>query len=320
MGLQLPDQAWEGRVGAAMKEKLKMIKRLLCLVLAACAMQSAGAQQSPADPIPGYRHTAEKSRFFAGENVARIERITENDLVKYRGAGGVLVTDEKTGLTMAAQSASQDKAAPAVKQRKPAPPLDPDMHNRRVLDYFMQAGLPRDQVERAHANTYLSASGPTSKAISVQPRVDGYATIVSRKAAQYRVVDSVAWARMDEKGRVVSEWVYWPAIPAGVVADAYRLNERVSGGERDAFLAKIASPQKTGQVVIRHSSPFADGEFKAFASYDVVERTQSEGQRGAAVTIRHFDVEGKELRLPQEMRNAGRDYPPKDDGAQAIPK
>lgn len=297
-----------------------MIKRLLWLLLAACAIQSAGAQQSAADAVPGYRHTAEKSRFFAGENRARIERIAENDLVKYRGSGGVLVTDEKTGLTMAVQSASQDKAAPPVKLRKPAPPPDPDMHNRRVLDYFMQAGLPRDQIERAHANTYLSASGPAGKAVSVQPRVDGYATIVSRKAAEYRVVDSVAWARMDEKGHVVSEWVYWPPIPAGVVADARRLNERVSGRERDAFLAKIGSAQKTGQVVIRHSSPFADGEFKAVASYDVVEQTQSEGKRGTAVTIRHFDVEGKELRLPQEMRDAGRDYPPKDDGAQTIPK
>jgi hypothetical protein len=297
-----------------------MIKRPLGLLLAACAIQSADAQQPAADAVPGYRHTAQKSRFFAGENLARIESITENDLVKYRGAGGVLVTDEKTGLTMAVQSASQDKAAPAAKTRKPAAPLDPDMHNRRVLDYFLQAGLPRDQIERAHANTYLSASGPASKAISVQPRVDGYATIVSRKADQYRVVDSVAWARMDEKGRIVSEWVYWPPIPAGVVADARRLNERVSGRQRDAFLAKTGATRNTGQVVIRHSSPFADGAFSAFASYDVVEQTQSAGKRGTAVTIRHFDVDGKELRLPQEMRSAGQDYPPKDDGAQTLPK
>ena len=297
-----------------------MIKRPLWLLLAACAIQPAGAQPPASDAIPGYRHTVEQSRFFAGEQHARIERIAENDLVKYRGAGGVLVTDEKTGLTMAVQSGTRDKAAAPVKLRKPAPPMDPDVHNRRVLDYFMQAGLPRDQVERTHANTYLSASGPASKAISVQPHVDGYATIVSRKAAGYRVVDSVAWARMDEKGHVVSEWVYWPPIPAGVVADARRLDARINGRDRPAFLAKIGAAQKAGQVVIRHASPFADGEFKAFASYDVVEQTQSDGKRGTAATIRHFDVDGRELRLPQEMRNAGRDYPPKEDAAPTIPK
>jgi hypothetical protein len=113
--------------------------------------------------------------------------------------------------------------------------LDPDDHNRRVVDYFVRAGLPRDQVAVVHANTYLSASGPTSKATSIEPRVDGYATIVSRQAGGFDVVDSVAWARIDGKGRVLAEWVYWPAIPAKVVDDARKLNEMLNGAARGDF-------------------------------------------------------------------------------------
>ena len=228
----------------------------------------------------------------------------------------MLAIDKRTGLTVAVQSGSQEKAAgTTLKSADATSLLSSGEHNKRVLDYFVQAGLPRDQVAEVHANTYLSASGPTSKASAIQPRVDGYASIVSRKAGDFVVVDSSAWAMMDARARVLSEWVYWPPISSTVIDDARRLNELLNGANRSAYLSKLPSVEKTGRVVIRHSSPFAGGDFKAFASYDVIERSGSVERNTASMYVRHFDGDGREFRLPQEMRNLGKDYPPKD-GAQ----
>lgn len=277
-------------------------------------VQAVYAQQPDTDTIPGYRHTAMKSRFFEGESLARIKTVQENGFVRYQGVNGVLATDERTGLTLAVQSDSADKASHASTKSGDSVSLpDPDKHNQRVLDYFIRSGLPQDQVADIHANTYLSASGPTSKAIFVQPRVDGYASIVSRKAGDFIVVDSVAWARMDGKGHVLGEWVYWPPIPSKVVEDARRLNELLNGPDRGTFLSKLPAAQKTGRIVIRHSSPFAGGAFEAFASYDVVERVESPQRGTVTAYVRHFDIEGREFRLPQEQRSVGSDYPPKQE-------
>ena len=291
-----------------------MFNRTVCLTVALFAsLPSSYAQQPDASEIPGYRHTVEKSRFFAGESVARTKVVEENGFTKYQGRNGVLAIDQKTGLALAVRSDGADKASrvPASAGASTAV-LDPDEHNKRVVNYFVRAGLPRDQVGVVHANTYLSASGPTSKAASIEPRVDGYATIVSRKAGGFDVVDSVAWARIDGKGQVLGEWVYWPPIPAKVVDDARRLNETLNGAGRSDFLSKIPSPQKTGKVVIRHASPFAGGGFEAFASYDVIVRNERPERATTSVYVRHFDAEGREFRLPHEMRNVGADYPPKE--------
>lgn len=285
------------------------------------SMQALCAQQPLADPVPGYRHTAAKSRFFAGESPARVKRVEENGFVKYQGINGVLAIDEVTGLTVAVQSNSHNKASRLSNTAVDSTSLlEPEEHNKRVLDYFVHAGLPRNQVAEMHANTYLSASGPTSKAISLQPRVDGYASILSRKAGDFIVPDSVAWARMNMKGKVLGEWVYWPPIPSKVIDDARRLNELLNGPDRREYLSKLPSVQKMGRVVIRHSSPFAGGAFESYASYDVVERTESP-ERGTAVAyVRHFGIDGQEIRLPQERRSLGvLDYPPKE-GAQTLQK
>jgi hypothetical protein len=289
------------------------INHLSFLLLALFAIGPALAQQPSSDVVPGYRHSAASSRFFASESFARIKPVEEHGFVKYQGREGVLAIDEKTGLALAVPSASQDKASRTpVKADDAVSMLDPDKQNEMVLDYFVKAGLPRSQVADVHANTYLSASGPTSGAMSVQPRVDGYASIVTRKAGNFIVVDSVAWARLTDRGQVIGEWVYWPPLPARVIDDARRLNELLNGPRRGEFLAKLPSAQRTGRVVVRHSSPFAGGAFEAFASYDVLERRESPERGTTSTYVRHFDVDGREIRLPQERRSLGADYPPKE--------
>ena len=300
---------------------VRMLSVLACVSTAIVVSMWAGhTSQAQADGIPGYRHSAEKSRFLAGESLARITPVEENGFLKYRAANGVLAMDQRTGLTFAVQSISQDKSSRARLASGPSMPVpNAEEHNRRVVDYFLQSGVPRDQLGGVHANTYLSSAGPTNQASFMRPRVDGYASILSRNAAGFVVVDSTAWARMDAKGRVIDEWVYWPPISSKVMDDAHRLNERLNGADRGAYLSKLASTQKTGRVVIRHSSPFAGGDFQAYASYDVTERTESAERSRASVYVRHFDLDGREFRLPQEMRNLGKDYPAKE-GAQPIQK
>lgn len=39
-------------------------------------------------------------------------------------------------------------------------------------------------------------------------------------------------------------------------------------------------------------------------------------QGGGAVSVRHFTIEGREMRLPQERRDLGADYPPKNNAEQ----
>jgi hypothetical protein len=136
---------------------------------------------------------------------------------------------------------------------------------------------------------------------------------------RHRNIDSIAWARMTEQGNVISEWVYWPAIPAKILADARRLEEQIAPG-KTTFLVRLPSGLPPGKVVIRHSAATAEGPFEVYASYNVVERTESTlpardknlgDVKVISVNVRHFDVNGDEIRLPQERRNNGADFPSK---------
>lgn len=225
---------------------------------------------------------------------------------------------------MAGQTGGADKgeAKAGDVETKAGYVMDPDKHNQQVVDYFLAAGVPKDQIGGVHATTYLSSSGSLKDPRPAPPKIDGYASVLERKIDKYPVVDSVGWARMTDQGRVVSEWVYWPAIPAKALTDARRLDELATNSGKTDFLARLPAGLPSGKVVIRHSSAVAEGPFEVFASYDVLERRTSSMTAGeenpsdahqlVSVVVRHFDVDGVERRLPQERRNLGADYPPKE--------
>ena len=130
------------------------------------------------------------------------------------------------------------------------------------------------------------------------------------------MIDSVAWARMHDSGEVMAEWVYWPAIPAAAVADAKKMHAMLgTDADRSAFIARLPPNLPEGNFVIRHSSASMSGPFEAFASYDVPERRPSYAPYGTEVTnqavviMRHFDISGRERRLPQERVRLEADYP-----------
>lgn len=300
---------------------------LVSVICAGCATTqspSPGLIASDKGGAVGYQHSLERSRFLTGPTGAELRRVEEYGFSKVVGPDGVFATDLRNGLVIAVQSGGSDKseAKSGDEEAKAGYVMDPDKHSKQVLDYFLAAGVSKDQIGGVHANTYLSSSGSTQDVRPAPPKVDGYASVLDRKIEKYAVVDSVAWARVNEQGSVVSEWVYWPAIPAKAMAEARRLDELVRSSDKTGFLHRLPAGLPSGKVVIRHSSATAEGPFEVFASYDVLEkRTSSETARGKtpspphsliSVFVRHFDVDGVERRLPQERRNLGADYPSKE--------
>jgi hypothetical protein len=304
---------------------------MICSAHVSAQESSAGVIASNTGGAVGYQHNLERSHFSVGDRDAASRRIEENGFAKVIGPNGVFATNLRNGLAVAIQSDGADK--PSVKAAdlnfKPTYRGDAEQHNKQVLDYFLHAGVPKDQLGGVHANTYLSARGSARDIRTAQTNVDGYATILERKIGNYPVIDSVAWARMDEEGRVISEWVYWPAIPAKAIRDAKQLEEKTVDQSKGGFLSRLPSGLPRGKVVIRHSSATEEGPFEVFASYDVLEKRgsavsfQSKNEtvttRTEAVITRHFDVDGVERRLPQEKHNFGRDCPPKSKDPERPP-
>jgi hypothetical protein len=304
---------------------------LVILVLVTCAGSAIAQIPSPGfiatdkGGAVGYQHSLERSRFVTGTELRRVEKF---GFAKVVGPDGVFATNLRNGLVVAVQSGGSDKGKGKAENEKARAGyvMDPNKHNEQVVDYFLAAGVPKEQIGGVHANTYLSSSGSVKEARPAPPKIDGYASVIERKIEKYPVVDSVAWARMNERGKVVSEWVYWPAIPAKALTDARRLEKLAGSSGKTDFLARLPAGLPSGKVVIRHSSAVVEEPFETFASYDVLEKRTSSRTVGGetpggktasttfplvSVVVRHFDVDGVERRLPQERRNLGADYPPK---------
>jgi hypothetical protein len=198
---------------------------------------------------PGYQHSVERSRFVTGSSINQVlDPVREFGFSKVVGPNGVFATNIRNGLVIATQSGGMDKSEVGREQdaAKSEHLLDPNKHNAVVTDYFVTAGIPRNQIGSVHANTYLSASGARDDPTPV-PKVDGYASILERVLDnKFLVAESVAWARLDNEGQVVTEWVYWPAIPAKVLAEARRLEELTVGSRKEEFLARL--PATTPRV------------------------------------------------------------------------
>jgi hypothetical protein len=299
---------------------------LALLALATCGR--ALAQNAPPAPspaviapddggAPGYQHSIERSRFVLGGTASVAARhVEENGFSKALGENGVVAVDLRNGLFIAVENGGGDKEKATPQLEGKVRVMDPDRHNEQVVEYFRGAGVPKEQIGGVHATTYLSSHGSVKDERPAPPKVDGYASVLERKIDGVPVVDSFAWARLNERGEVISESVYWPAIPAKAIADAKKMLENAV---KPDFMARLPAGLPAGRVVIRHTSATSQAPFEAFASYDVVERRAtpalteknlSVAPSGVAI-LRHFDAEGVEQRLPQEKLDLSSAYPAK---------
>jgi hypothetical protein len=283
-------------------------------VLSGCSKRGAyhpppsGVIEAEPGGIPGYQHGIDRSKFDPGAN--RSEK-NEFGFTKVVGSNGTFGVDLRNGLAAGLPNA-RSKSGEAEKwySRTPAE------HNAAVLDYFTRGGIRPEQVAAVHATMSLTASGEREQRALTPPTVAGYQSVLHRQADGISVSDSVAWARMNDDGAVIAEWVYWPAIPAAVVADANKMRAMVGNdADKSAFTAHLPPNLPAGNVVIRHSSAASDGPFEIFASYDVPERIASPSQDAqhqeghGVLVVRHFDVNGRERKLPQELPKLTADYP-----------
>lgn len=250
----------------------------------------AGVIQTDPGGVVGYQHGFQRSRFIVG---ADPRAMSEFGFVKVVGSEGTFAVDTTNGAVIAIPNARSAEQQKAVWYTRGA-----EKHNQQVLDYFVAAGIPQDQIGAVQATTSLYASGGAEESAAVQPNIAGWQSILQRVIDAVPVVDSIVWARMNEEGKVISEWVYWPPIPVKAIDEARQLRAKLSQeSERAVSLSRIPRDLPPGKVVIRHSSATADGPFEVFASYDVVERRTSlestsapdaVGVVRAASIVRHF--------------------------------
>jgi hypothetical protein len=242
--------------------------------------------------------------------------VAEHGYLKQVGDQGTLAVNPNNGSTFGIPNA----AAPGQRSRPYG--ASPQDHDAFVRRYFIGLGMPADQIARVHAMTMLEVSGSSDATAKPRPMVTAYYSVLDRAVHGVSVPDSFAWARVDAEGHVIAEAVYWPALPGDVVSEAKGFSETLSDKERESALkARMPANAESVQAAIRHSSAWVDVPFDAFASYDVIVRTDllpdaAVAKRGTSprlapgeIVVRHFDAEGVERFLPQERRTIGRADP-----------
>ncbi len=302
-------------MGKAMIHNPLFLVILVTCIISGCAKKvpqapPAGDIQADSGGVAGYQHGFKRSKFIVG---ADSRETSEFGFIKVVGSEGTFAIDAANGAVIAianARSAEQQKGVWYT--------LGANKHNQQVLDYFVAAGIPQDQIGGVHATTSLYASGGADDSSSRQPKIAGWQSVLQRVINDVPVVDSLAWARLNDQGRVLAEWVYWPPISARAIEDARQLRASLSRqSERAALLSRLPRDLPPGKVVIRHSSASSGGPFEVFASYDVVERRTLEtasapdavGMVLPALIVRHFGVDGTERKLAQERGSPSSNVP-----------
>lgn len=241
--------------------------------------ESRAPQGATASSLSEYRHLFARSRFAIGPTTTEK---AELGIAKVVGEWGVFGTNQQTGMVLASPNAD----APPVGRE----PLGggPAAHNAAVKDYFVKAGLPEAEVSGVAIHTKASAGG-TGLDPASSWKLDAYSSVLSREYDGVPVVDSYAWAQMNDLGEVVTESVYWPAIPQSVLVAASAFKKQLADPPASAaYFAKVPS---NGRLVIHHTPGVWEGTFEATVSYDV----SSFGK------TTHYTAEGSVIALPQEL-------------------
>jgi len=302
-----------------MKVRVLLVTAIsLCLV--ACSRRSAPQppQRGPIITSPGgatgYQHGLEGSRFALGDHVRRTAELRFNKYVGNEGTFGIDITN---GSVLALPKAN------AKSLQLPPYGHTSQEHDTFVKDYFVSLGIPPDQIASVHTAMMLEAHGTTGDAKSPQPKIVAYYSGLDRAVDGIPVPDSFAWARVNSAGQVVAEAVYWPAISPNVLSDARKLKDVLSDPQRQqAYDAKLPAGFDNRDVAIHHSSATVESDFRELAAIDVSyrvrapkasskdENEQFDRLQGMSV-MHHLGIDGRELRLPQETRNIGKDTPKK---------
>ncbi len=252
--------------------------------------------EPPSRPMrPGFELHPGTSRFPVGPNPRQVR---ENGYEKTVGDHGVFASNPRNGASFGVPNSD----APSTKR----PPMTKDgaLHNARVMDYFVNAGLPRDQVKSVRVSTLMEVRGTATDPVQGIPEFKAFNSGVQRSIDGIPIPDSLAWARFNADDQAVEEAAFWPSVPESVVDAARSLQGILEDPElRGDYLAKLPSEAaEKGRVVIRHSSFTVNETPTFYACYDV-----TEGSGSGTVVVRHFDANGREFKLPQEQTQTSPD-------------
>ena len=272
-----------GSVPETERSTVRQVAQRLGAVDASAAVNVASV--TSASGLPGYEHTASRSRMVTGPGTSQQ---SVSGLTQLVGSYGTQSLNAANGFEMGTQNSDSPLLS------RPPYGSSLDEHCAHVRAYFVNAGIPSSEVDTVRGLVGGGEIGPVGGTVTALPT--RYYSTVTRSTGGIPVADSFAYARIDNSDEIVSEAVYWPAISATVVSQAVSLNNHLAAtSDLNAFRSTL--PQGPGHVVIRHSSAVVGGAFEAYALYDIA---VSLGNGSAAV--RHFDAAGREVRLPQERR------------------
>lgn len=274
--------------------------------IGAVGLMVIGCSQSPAElepttrqqavgaaaDRPGYVHDVSRSRFrFGAAPAVRAVGLA----TRYEGSEGAAQREANSAF-----AAYPNAGAPStldVPYKGTA-----DQHSSAVLSYLVGLGLPKDQVLSFGVGTMLESSGAGAldpQAPSTNTTFLAYTTSLRRAIDGIRVAESFAAVQMNNRGEVVVESVYWPAVPTSVVdaAKAFgsKLSDSVEGPKLRGWVDAAGADAAHGEVVIHHAPPFGGRSGEMVVSFD------ANGASDVAGGARHFDVQGHEFRLAHEL-------------------
>ncbi len=302
-----------------------MMTRILSVVTASLWLSGCATSARVPDPpsgvvaseggIAGYQHGVDRSLYSVG---AHAHRKSEHGYTKVLGDEGTLAIDQVNGSTYGVPTATAQ-----VQKRGPYGKTPAD-HDAFVRAYFVKCGIPVEQIGASQGRTLIEVTGRSDEQERTVPKVTGYYTVLQRVVEGIPVMDSFAWARVNVAGDIVEEAVYWPAISADVVGSLHRLREATSDRKLQHELAeRVAAKSSSARLAIHHSAASSHDLFEAFASVDVLINASSPEAKpwvandlplnmpapSGTSYVRHFDIEGHEMFLPQERFHLEQKFP-----------
>jgi hypothetical protein len=218
------------------------------------------------------------SRFDLGTLVTEKDEFGMHKLV---GTDGTFATEIVSGGATGIRNATFPDPATGVY------PGGADAQNAAVKSYFVGAGLPEDQV--------ASVSGQGTVYLHGQDVLEGTYSLLNRGWNGVPIVDSIAYAAFDAKGRAAVEQVYWPEIPSDVLAQVQAFQKMLADpAENAAYVAKLPASSRAGRIVIRHTAWFWQGSFRAQACWQ-----QASNPIGPC-----FDMSGYIVEIPSDGGSA----------------
>jgi len=213
----------------------------LCWFAAACT------ERAPAPDLPGYNHEFAKSRFETGEIVSELDQFEMRKIV---GTVGTFSTQLVSGAVVALPNVPFPDPAFGVF------PGDADGQNAAVRSYFVNAGLPENQI--------ASVSAYEAGLVRGDSILQGWWSVLNRAWDGIPIDDSIATAAFDANERSSAEQVYWPVIPGELLEEVRAFQDMLSDpSQRDAYIQKLPASSRDAVIVIRHTSWFWKGPFQA---------------------------------------------------------